>query len=219
MKNKYAIIAHSPAVIMACEREKRFSMLDDYSYLLVGRHNVFLENTWTLCNLPDNIEHHRKLLHYTAMYAVVNNGLFADYDRVTFLEHDTKILSTELGDRLAECEHTAYFEEEPVGNMFAGKYAAEAKAYIQENYGDIYMMYKSHTRVLRCLNISLPMPILKQFIRCPHTQAFMRHIEDSDMAGHSLERWMSYWLWTNDPNAKCLPYLLKNLHHKSHGQL
>lgn len=218
MKHKYAIIVHDPAIIIAAERERRYSMLDDYSYLLVGKHSTFLERTYTCCHLEHNIEDYGNLLHYTAMYAVVMNELFKDYDRITFLEHDAKILSVDLGDKLAECKHTVYFEEEPIGTMFGGPYANEVKQYIQRTYGDLYMMFKSYTKVMRCINISFPMPTLQAFIRCPHTKAFIQHISKSARAGHALERWMSYWLWTNDNKAQCLPNLVKNTHNNSHKQ-
>jgi hypothetical protein len=39
-------------------------------------------------NLPNNIEHEKKLLTFTAWYLIVKNNLFPDYDFFTVLEYD-----------------------------------------------------------------------------------------------------------------------------------
>lgn len=42
-------------------------------------------------DLPNNIEHEKKLLTFTAWYLIVKNNLFLEYDYVCILEYDVAL--------------------------------------------------------------------------------------------------------------------------------
>jgi GR25 family glycosyltransferase involved in LPS biosynthesis len=48
--------------------------------------------------LPDNIEYEKKLLTFTAWYAIIKNNLFTEYDYICILENDVLLSTTFIPD-------------------------------------------------------------------------------------------------------------------------
>ena len=88
------VIIHTQELVLACEREGRFSHLPSYRYLFVGPRDVSrlreVDNVVVARELPDNIEVYPNLLSFTGWYAVTRNGL-AHAPWVTLLEYDVRV--------------------------------------------------------------------------------------------------------------------------------
>lgn len=82
------VIIHSQKLID--ENRRKFSSLPNLTYLAVGKDDFKEASDVVICrNLPDNIESYWRLLHWTAFYAVIKNGLInPKATHVRFLEWD-----------------------------------------------------------------------------------------------------------------------------------
>lgn len=67
----------------------------DCYVMFVGDKDYVENDRIIVCrNLPNNIENEKKLLTFTAWYAIIKNNLFTDYNYLCLLEYDVKLLDT-----------------------------------------------------------------------------------------------------------------------------
>ena len=85
---KFVFVCHSQETV-----DKILTEQPDYTDILfVGSNNVDPNPRVVICrNLDNNIESEKKLLTFTAWYAIVNNNLYSEYDYICILEYDVII--------------------------------------------------------------------------------------------------------------------------------
>ena len=86
-RTKLVFICHSQDTADICLQKS-----SDAAILFVGPNPVTPNDRIIVVrDLPDNIEQEKKLLTFTAWYAVVKNNLFADYDYICLFEWDVNL--------------------------------------------------------------------------------------------------------------------------------
>jgi hypothetical protein len=87
-KVKFVFVCHSQETVNKILNEQ-----PDYTDILfVGSNHVDPNPRVVICrNLYNNIEYEKKLLTFTAWYAIVNNNLYSDYDFICIFEYDVVI--------------------------------------------------------------------------------------------------------------------------------
>jgi GR25 family glycosyltransferase involved in LPS biosynthesis len=170
--------------------------------------------------LPDNIEPEKKLLTFTAWYAIIKNNLFTEYDYICILENDVLLSGTFMQDLQRETEKN----EQDLITFCQGTscFFADIKINILEDCLKIkeldFETTKSHLfkkgwypSTNQCINRE----VLNKFVDWYYPFCLYIKTRHEEKFSWYHERLFSVYLHSNDAKVK-LMHGLQHLSNKSH---
>lgn len=213
----YLIVIHDPKIIDHFESIKKYEILKNYKYVLVGIHNQDYSNDKVIqCDrLEDNIEHFKNYLAYTGWWAIAKNCLHEiEFKYIFFLEYDTNIVNE---DSLCEMEK----------NIIDGKYSISGIASLPTTVcfvDDNHILSKklnytqNNSTWMVTNNILFEKNILEEFIKSEELEYAFSVLQNGVGVGHDLERFTTlYCIKNNIPYNIVLPCCFDHVAMDSHS--
>jgi len=152
-------------------------------------------------NLPDNIEHQRKLLTFTAWYAIIKNNLFPGEDMLCILEWDVDIPAIETFSRITQDVGVFFVDD---GTNFMN----DVNARVLHNYLVLKgISYPNVRSAWGCTsNYVMRRNILKSFVDFYYPSC-IEHIQSFDNAKLSWYHERIFWIFLTHtcPSKICIP--------------
>jgi hypothetical protein len=222
----FLIVVHDPKIINLFESNNKYKHLPHYSYLLVGKHKQdFTSNNIIQCDrLSNNIEDNKNYLAYTGWYAAAYNDIgLSNYDYIFFLEYDTNFIDKSSIDIMIQniikeqkCvygvdafETTSCFLDNSIFNSLLVQFL------INNNIVDLPAKNKHW---MATNNMAFKQEFLKEFFNDKLTLSFLSFLNNHQMSGHNLERFLSvYCFYKRKQFGFINPHCLKHQALDSHA--
>jgi hypothetical protein len=196
IKILYCIVVHDKRIIDHFEKENKYKNFENYVYLLVGNHNEdFSSEKIIQCNkLPNNIEHNKNYLVYTAMYALAKNIniIPEDINYVFFLEYDVTLDSTNVIKNVEETNESVYGV-----SIMPIEYCINKQCPFSSGLVN-YLIHKRVKEIKKqdCLStntVLLKKQFLIDYFNDSFTLDFLDYLNNNEYSGHYLERYLSIY--------------------------
>ena len=206
MQNKiiFYIVVHDINLINLFENTKKYSILQNYKYLLVGNHEKdYTSENIIQCNkLNNNIEEQNNYLAYTAWYALVKNITIKE-DYICLLEYDTDITNKFNYDNLIlqlekkDVNVYGFFNlDTTIGFLTNDIFSNKLIHFLKLK--NIREIRPNNKKWIVTNNSIFKNSFLKEFIEDSFTQELFKYFNNDKMSGHYLERYLSVYCFIKD---------------------
>lgn len=213
----YLIVVHNPKIISYFESIKKYEILKNYKYVLVGNHDQdYSDDKIIQCDiLPDNIEHLNNYLAYTGWWAIVKNCLDdIDSKYIFFLEYDTNIVNPDSFDEMEDKIISGEFPILGIASLPTTVCFVNDEYFLSKKFN--YTQNNSTWMVTN--NILFEKEFLKTFITSEELEYAFSVLQNGVGVGHDLERFTTlYCIKNNIPYSVISPCCFDHVAMDSHS--
>jgi hypothetical protein len=220
------IFVHDQEIVLDFINCEKFQVFENLTFVFVGNKDTSkienISNVVICKNLVYNIEEYPKLTSYTGWYAIWKNELYKEYDYLNLFEYDVNILENfnESQSEVLESGLVGYIPLSINNSSYirVKKWSEEIILSIKEKYDtDIYKLVDNLDKNFNCSitsNHTFSKINFENYMLW--VEPLVEDIKDLEMAGHQIERSISFFYLVNNIEFKILPYVLKHFQFDSH---